>query len=176
MAAGSYLNVVLDEEVSSRTASAGTLIKIHLEKPLELGGVTLAPAGSAGTLKVVAAQKAAAPDRDGTLEIYLEPFPIAGHGSLPLRAVHESLSVEPTAGKGRDLSLPAGAILRARTGATIDATNPAAIAIVAPPPFITNTDPIHSDFTPIPVFTFAPQLPRRPRPSPTPSVSPAPGA
>jgi hypothetical protein len=199
LAAGTILNVILDEEIDSRTASAGTLVKVHLEKPLQLGGVTLAPAGAPGTLKIVAARKAVAPDRDGSLEIYLEPLPLAGHGNLPLRAVREYLSIDVSAGqastneatdlakdiaipghaiyravrKGRDISLPAGSIVAARTDAKIDATNPAAIAIVAPAPFVTNTDPIHSDFTPIPVFTFAPQLPKRPRPSPAPSVAPS---
>jgi hypothetical protein len=199
LAAGTNLNVVLDEEIDSRTASAGRLVKLHLEKALELGGITLAPAGAPGTLMIVGARKAVAPDRDGSLEIYLEPLPLPGHGNLPLRAVREYLTVEVTAGqastneatdlakdiaipghavyrairKGRDISLPAGSIVRARTDATIDATNPAAIAIVAPPPFVTNTDPIHSDFTPIPVFTFAPQLPKRPRPSSAPSAAPS---
>jgi hypothetical protein len=198
LAAGSQLNLVLDEPIDSSSTAAGTLIKLHLEKALEVGGVALAPAGAPGTLKVIGAQKAVAPDRDGTIEIYLQPLPLGAHGSLPLRFVHEYLSVELTAGqtstnqltdlakdvyipghavyrafrKGRDLSLPAGTILRARTGATIDATNPSAIAIVTPPPFVTNNDPIHADFTPIPFFTVAPPPPKRPRPSPTPHVEP----
>ncbi len=172
MAAGTLLDLVLDEAIDSRSTPAGTLVKVHLEKPLEVGGIVLAAAGAPGNLKVVAARKADAPDHDGSLEIYLEPFPLAGHGLLPLRAVAEFLTVEAGAGrKARDLTLPAGSIVRARTGATIDATNPAAIAIIMPAPFVTNTDPIHSDFTPIPLFTFAPAPPKRPRPSPSPSPS-----
>ena len=202
MAAGTSLNLVLDEAIDSRSTPAGALVKVHLEKSLEVGGIVLAVAGAPGTLKVVAARRASAPDRDGALEIYLEPFPLAGHGVLPLRAVAEFLTVEVSAGqastndltdlakdvaipghaiyravrKGRDLTLPAGSIVRARTGATIDATNPAAIAVVIPPPFVTNTDPIHSDFTPIPLFTFAPVPPKRPKPSPSPSASPSPSS
>jgi hypothetical protein len=166
MAAGTLLTVVLDEPIDARTASAGSLVKIHLEKPLELGGVTLAPAGSPGTLKIVAVRKPAAPDRDGSLEFYLEPLPLASKGDLPLRSERETFPSE----------VKAGSILRARTGAAIDATNPAAIAIVTPPPFVTNTDPIHSDFTPIPLFTIAPPPPKRPKATPAATASPSPSA
>lgn len=98
MAAGTLLTVVLDEPLDARTASAGSLVKTHLEKPLELGGVTLAPAGAPGTLKIVAVRKPVAPDRDGSLELYLEPLALAGSGNLPLRSERDIFPSELKAG------------------------------------------------------------------------------
>jgi hypothetical protein len=201
--AGAALEFVLDNPIDSKKTAAGTVVPIHLRKALIVNGTTLAPAGAPASLKVISTRPAVAPDVDGSVRISLEPLALPNRGSLPVRAIHEYITIELTAGqestnsltdaakdifipghvlyknfrKGRELTLPSGSILRALTGATIDASNPAALVITTPPPFVLNTDEPYAAFTPIPLFTVAPPTPRAtasPKPKPTPTLSPAP--
>jgi hypothetical protein len=195
LAPGSPIDFVLDDPVDSKKTSPGTVIRIHLAKALVVGGTQIAPAGTVGTLKVVSTRHAVAPDVDGAVQISLDPLVLPDHGTLPVTATKSYITIEQTAGqastnaledaakdifipghaiyknfrKGRELSLPAGSILRARTAASIDATHPGAIVIATPPPFDLSTDVPHAAFTPIPLYVLPTPFPRS-SPSPSPAA------
>jgi hypothetical protein len=196
---GSILAVVLDDRISSRETPPNTTIRYHLKDALVVGGVTVAPAGSQGTLTVVQGHKAVAPDQDGNVQIALPPF-VTLAGALPVRPIHEYLTIDHTAGqlstrgetdeatdiivpyavlyqvfrRGHDLVLPVGSELRLLTAASISAIDPKNVVIATPPPFILSTDPIHADFTPIPLATVPPPFHRTPSPRPGfPSATPS---
>ena len=188
---GSLLAVVLDDRISSRDTPPNTTIRYHLKDALVVGGVTVAPAGSRGTLTVIQGHKAVAPDQDGNVQIALSPFATLV-GPLPVRPIHEYLTINHTAGqlttrdetdtatdiivpyavlyqvfrRGHDLVLPVGSELRLLTAASISAIDPKNVVIATPPPFILSTDPIHADFTPIPLATVPPPFHRSPSPRP----------
>jgi hypothetical protein len=188
---GSLLAVVLDDRISSRETPPNTTIRYHLKDALVVGGVTVAPAGSRGTLTVIQGHKAVAPDQDGNVQIALPPFATLA-GPLPVRPIHEYLTIDHTAGqlntrgetdtaadiilppyvlyqvfrRGHDLVLPVGSLLHVLTAASISAVNPAKVVIATPPPFILSTDPIHADFTAIPLSTVPPPFHRSPSPRP----------
>jgi hypothetical protein len=188
---GSPIELVLDDRVDSKKTQPGTIVHFHLAKALDVGGVQLAPAGATGTLKVIATRPAVAPDVDGAVQIDLDALPITGHGSLPLTATKSYITVEQTAGqqstnsledaakdilipghsiyrnlrKGRELSLPPGSVLRARTAATISIGAGNTVVIATPPPFVLSTDMPYAAFTPIPLYTL---------PTPPPHGTPAP--
>jgi hypothetical protein len=184
---GSTLEFVLDDKVNSGTIVPGTTVHMHLRAPLVVNGVTLAPAGSPATFAVINARKAHSGDEDGALQIHLDPLALPGRNmSLPIRAYHEYLTVEHTAGQlstleasdtvadifipghyiyhafrsGRQMVLPVGSVLRAETDATIDASQPSHIVFSTPPPFTSNYDVPHADLTAPPFYTPAPMRPR----------------
>jgi hypothetical protein len=199
---GSPIELVLDDPVDSKKTKGGTLIRLHLAKRLVVGGLELASAGAPASLKVVSTQPALAPDIDGSVKIVLDPLLLPGRGSLPVSAAHEYITVELTAGqastnsledaakdifipghvlyrqfrKGRELTLPVGSILRARTAASVDASAAPNIVISTPPPFRLSTDVPHAAFTAIPLYTIPTPLARHspPPPSPTPTPTPVP--
>ncbi|MBC5810562.1 MAG: hypothetical protein GIW95_06885 [Candidatus Eremiobacteraeota bacterium] len=200
---GSPIFFVLDDSFGSNKSQTGQIVHMHLKDALIVNGVTLAAAGAPATLTVVNVHKAAAGNNDGSIQISINPLQLANAGTLPVRANHEFLTIERTSGqqstraatdtvtdvlvpganlynalrKGREYVLPPGAELRALTGATIDASNPNYVAILAPPPLVTNYDVPHTDYTATPVFTPLPPPPRRtpaPKPTPVPTVTPAP--
>ncbi len=200
---GSPLLFVLDEGFSSNKSRKGDIVHMHLRDALIVNGVTLAPAGSPATLTIVNTHRAGSGDEDGSVAINIQPLALPGHGTLPVRAIHEYLTIEHTAGqlatrdatdqvtdifipyaliynafrKGHEYVLGPGTVLRALTNATVDASNPNAIAIVNPAPLVINEDAPHSDYTPAPFYTPAPIAPRRtPSPKPTnpPTPTPAP--
>jgi hypothetical protein len=211
---GSPLYFVLDEKVNSGSTAPGTSIRMHLRDPLVVGGVTLAPAGAPASFTVVETAAAQTGDVDGAIQIHLDPLALPGRDrTLPVRAYHEYLTIEMTAGqlatrgttdtiadvfvpyhalyhalrKGHQMVLPVGSVLRAETDATIDASQPSAIVIGTPPPFISTFDPPHADLTAAPFYTPAPArphplprgkptLPPRPSPSPSPPPAPSPAA
>ncbi len=185
--AGTTLAFVLDDPISSSKTRPGTRIRMHLRDALILSGRTVAAAGSPAGLAIVTTSKAQTGDVDGAVQIYLEPFSLPGRDlKLPLRAYHEYLTVDRTAGElstrsatdqvadvfvpyhilyhmfrpGRQLMLPAGSILRAEADATLDASDPDRLVIATPPPFVSNYDTPHADLTPAPLFTPAPTTPR----------------
>jgi hypothetical protein len=201
---GSPLLFVLDDSVNSASTPTGTIVRMHLLSPLVVNGITLAEAGDRGSFSVVSTRKAQSGDVDGAIQIYVDPLPLpARHLTLPLRAVHEYLTRELTGGqrstraatdtvedvfvpyaflyqvlrKGHQMIMPVGTVLRAETAATIDASNPADVVLATPPPFVSNYDAPHSDLTPAPFFTPAPQFPRGRRGRPTVAPhSPSPAA
>ena len=197
---GSPISFVLEEKVNSATTPPGTVVHMHLEKPLIVGGVTLAPAGAPAEFIVVTTSQAQSGDVDGAIQIHLDPFVLPGRAEpLPIRAFHEFLTVEMTTGqlttraatdqiadvfvpyhaiyhalrKGRQMVLPVGSVLRAETDATIDATHPNALVIATPPPFVSTFDAPHADLTAAPFYTPSPQRPH-PLPKGKPTLPPSP--
>jgi len=200
--AGSPIEFVLDQRVDSKGTQPGSSIPIHLAKPLVVGAVEIAPAGATGTLKVVSTHPALAPDVDGSIRIEIDPLTLPGRGTLPVTPVHEFVNIDRTAGqestggladsavevfvpiyaiakvfrKGRELTLPRGSILRARTDASIDASSPQNVIIATPAPYKLETDVPHAVFTPIPLFTASPSMlnthPRHSRATPGPTPTP----
>lgn len=177
---------------------------MHLKEPVVVNGVTVASIGAPASLVVVMTRRAQSGDVDGAVQIHLDPLVLPSGQKLPLRALHEYLTIELTAGqestraatdmladifipghaiyhafrKGREMVLPAGSVLRAETNATIDARNPHAIVISTPPPFASEYDAPHSDLTPLPFYTPAPQMSphARGRRRAAASSSPSPGS
>jgi hypothetical protein len=197
---GSTLSFVLDDKIDSGSTAPGTKIRMHLKAPLVVNGVEVAAAGSPETMVVLAARKAQSGDIDGAVQIHLDPLPLPGRGlDLPIRAFHEYLTIELTAGQestrsttdsiadvfipghilyhafrpGRQLVLPAGSVLRAQTAATVDASNTHAVVLSTPPPFTSSYDTPHADLTPAPIYTPAPDRPR-PLPKGKPTLPPTP--
>lgn len=187
---GSTLLLVLDDKIDSGATKPGTIIHMHLRAPLVVNGAAIAPAGTPATLAIVTTRHAQSGDIDGAVQIHLDPIALPGRSeALPVRANHEYLTIELTAGqqatrgttdtiadifvpyhvlyhafrRGRQLVLPVGSVLRAQTGATIDASDPKAIVVTTPPPFVSTYDAPHADLTPSPYYTPAP-LPPRPLP------------
>jgi hypothetical protein len=195
---GSPIDFVLEDSMSSSKSREGQTIRMRLRNALIVNGVVLAKAETPATLKIGSVHRAAAGNNDGSLQIAIQPLELENHKTLPIRANHEYLTVEHTGGqlatrattdtitdifvpgavlfnalrKGRDFVLPPGAILRAQTAATIDATDPKAIAIVIPHPAVLSSDQPHSDFTPAPMFTPIPVPTKKPKATPKPTAAP----
>jgi len=199
LALGSPIDFVLVEAIDSSRDVAGMVIPLRLKSALVVNGVTIAEEGATTTLHIISSRKAAAPDIDATMQISLDPLPIAGGKALPLRLTHEFLSIDRSAGsestreltdtamvtvfmptallimtrKGSDVKIKAGATFQAITAASIDATNPKQIVLSAPHSLILSNDPPHVDLTP-PPFYLAHPAPPRPTPTPKPSPTPKP--
>ena len=198
---GSPLEFVLENKIDSRTTAPGTVVHLRLRSTLAVNGVTIAPAGTPGTMTVLSTRKAASGDEDGAIAIHLDPLAIPGRATpLPVRANHEFLTVERSGGElatrdttdtvgdifipfhvlyhvfrsGRQMVLPEGAVLRAQTAATIDASDPHAVVFSTPPPFASTYDVPHADLTAAPLYTPAPNRPR-PLPKGKPTLPPTPG-
>jgi outer membrane biosynthesis protein TonB len=137
----------------------------------------------------------------GIVQVHFEPLELPGIGPLPVRAIHEYLTIDMSAGQvatqssadvigdifvpyysffqvfrpGHDFVLPAGSTFRAETAAAVDARDANAVTIATPPPIVTNFDPPHSDFRPPPIYTMIPTPSPKPKPTrrpPTPSPEP----
>ena len=196
---GSPLLFVFDDKVDSGSTKPGTTVHLHLKEPLVVNGVTLAPAGTPETLAVITTRKAHSGDEDGAIQVHLDPLQLPGRGALPVRAYHEYLTIERTAGEystrdvtdtiadvfipghilyrafrsGRQFVLTPGAILRAETDVTIDARDPRHVVFATPPPFVSTFDTPHADLTPAPFYTPAPERPH-PLPKGKPTLPPTP--
>lgn len=189
--------------MSSGKSQAGQVVHMHLQSALIVNNVTLAPEGTPATLTIISIHRAAASDNDGSVQIFIQPLSLPGVGMLPIRAHREYLTVEHTGGqlstrdttdtitdifvpgaafynilrKGHEIVLPVGSVLRALTGATVDAGNPQAVAIIPPPPMVKNFDVPHSDLTAAPFYTPLPPPPKatpKPRPTKVPTPEPVP--
>jgi len=199
---GSIIFFVLDDGINSGTTPPGTTVHMHLKTPIVVNGVTVAPAGTPATFAVITTRKAESGDEDGAIQIHLDPLTLPGRDlQLPVRALHEYLTRELTAGQeatrsttdtigdifipyhalyhalrpGHQMVLPAGSVLRAETAASIDASNPRAIVLATPPPFTSTYDVPHADLTAAPFYTPAPMRPR-PLPKGKPTLPPKPAA
>ncbi|GAC1542304.1 MAG: hypothetical protein NVS3B16_07110 [Vulcanimicrobiaceae bacterium] len=195
---GSTILLVLDDKIDSGSTKSGTIVRMHLRAPLIANGATIAPAGTPATLAIVSTRGARSGDVDGAVQIHLDPIALPGHAeALPVRAYHEFLTIERTAGqdatrgttdtladifvpyhmlyhafrRGRQLVLPPGSVLRAQTGATIDASDPKAFVLTTPPPFVSTNDVPHADLTAPPYYTPAPGRPK-PLPKGKPTLPP----
>jgi hypothetical protein len=209
LAYGSTLLFVLDDKIDSHATRPGTTIHLHLKDALVVNGVVLAAAGAPETLEIVNTHAAASGDNDGSVEIHLDPFVLPKTGlSVPIRAYHEYLTKERSAGNiatrdttdtigdifipyhvlyhvfrpGQQFVLQPGTLMKTEIAVTIDASNPKAVVLTTPPPFESTYDVPHSDLTPQPLYTPAPERPHPlphgrptlpPSPVPTPSASSA---
>ena len=197
---GSTILLVLDDKIDSGSSKPGTIIHMHLREPLVVNGANVAAAGTPATLEIVTTRHAQSGDVDGAVQVHLDPIALPGrHEALPVRAYHEYLTIELTSGqratrsttdtiadifvpyhviyhafrRGRQLVLPVGSVLRAQTGATIDARDPKAIVLTSPPPFVSTNDEPHAELTPPPFYTPAPARPK-PLPKGKPTLPPTP--
>ncbi len=197
---GSIVYFVLDDSVNSGTTVPGTTIHMHLQSPIVVNGVTVAPAGAPATFAVITTRKASSGDEDGAIEIHLDPLDLPGRNmQLPVRALHEYLTRELTSGQeatrqttdtlgdifipyhvlyhalrpGHQMVLPVGSVLRAETAATIDASDRRTIVLATPPPFSSTYDVPHADLTAAPLYTPAPMRPK-PLPKGKPTLPPKP--
>jgi hypothetical protein len=186
LAYGSTLLFVLDDKIDSRSTRPGTTIRLHLKDALVVNGVALAPAGAPETLEIVNTHAAASGDNDGSVEIHLDPFVLPKPAlSVPIRAYHEYLTKERSAGNiatrdttdtigdifipyhvlyhvfrpGQQFVLEPGTVMKTEIAVTIDASNPQAVVLTTPPPFESTYDMPHSDLTPQPLYTPAPERP-----------------
>ena len=194
--AGTSEMLVLDQSIDSATTQPGATIPAHLRNAIVLHETVLARAGAPVRLRVTQTRRAGA-GVGGQIVLRVEPLELAGGIALPLQLVHRALTPVLVAANpqdvalplkekpkaGADLMLPPGTLLRARTSATLDASNPNQTKVTSPPPYTFSTDQPYAAFTPIPLYTlnphYTPPPGRRrgkaaPKPSPSPSPSPTP--
>jgi hypothetical protein len=199
----SSLIFVLDEPISSKGSKTGDLVAVHLKNALTVGGRTLAPAGTAGKIKITDVRHAGNGDVYGFVDIFFEPLVLPDGRTLPLRAAVARLSPRDTAGhestvefedtvgdifvpyyvlwqimrKGKNFVLKAGSELPARTEATLTALPNGIVAIQTPQPPQTSTSVPKSSFPVEPEATpFGPYggaKKAHASPSPTPWPTPA---
>jgi len=200
----SDLKFVLDDPISSKATQAGQIIRAHLKDALDVGGHVVAPAGTAGKIRIIAVSHADIGDVYGFVDIYFEPLELPDGRTLPIRAPVARLSPHVTAGhestveledtiedqvvpfhwlyhifrKGKNFVLNAGSEIPARTEATLTALPNGTVAIETPRPLSQELYTPKSSFPVEPVATpFGPAAGKRPTPSPTPWPTPAwPGA
>jgi hypothetical protein len=199
----SGLLFVTDDPISSKSSHVGEMVKVHLKNDLAVGGRTVAPAGTAGAVRIVAVSHADIGDVYGFVDIYFEPLRLPDGRALPLRAPIARLAPHVTAGhestveledtvedqvipfhwlyhilrKGKNFVLNPGAEIPARTEATLTALPNGTVAIETPLPPVTSMSVPNSSFPVEPVATpFGPAAGKRqphPSPSPTPWATPA---
>ncbi|MEO6913663.1 MAG: hypothetical protein ABI182_06545 [Candidatus Baltobacteraceae bacterium] len=201
--AGTSLFFVLDDRIDSAHSRAASIARIHLKDALVLGGVTIAPAGSPGEIRIVDTAAAQIGNVDGSVDIYFEPLKLRDGQFVPLSTPSSHLTIQMTAGaaetagiedtikniiipyhflysafrKGSNLVLGPGTLIRAHTAARIDASKPGIVSISSPPPFTTDIEKPYSAFSPSPFATVPPTLPPNPpKPKPSPSAVPTPSA
>jgi hypothetical protein len=195
---GTPLAFVLDGTISSASSKAGQIVQAHLQAPIVVGGVTLAPAGTPAQIKIVDASPASNPDIYGYVDIFVRPMTLPDGRVLPLHAQathlnvnvsagHEStVDVEDTIGdiyaptllyhifrKGRNFTLAPGAKINLRTQATIVALGNGAVAIQTPMPLAIDQDTPRSSFRAMPMATVNPSY-RPPLPTPRDALTPGP--
>lgn len=193
--AGTPEVIVLDHTINTAQIEPGDIVPAHLRQAIVLRGKTLAQAGTQVHL-IVTEVRRSGNGVSGEVLLRAEPLRLNDDLSLPVRLMHPALSpllvlangddvtvpakARSELRQGTELILPAGTLLRARTAATVDATNAEKMVVVTPPPFTISTERPYSAFTPIPLTTYNPKFftpaPRRgrhgrPTPSPSPSSS-----
>ena len=195
LSTGSVETIVLDHAVSTADLEPGAIVPAHLRDAIVLRGKTLAKAGAPVQLFVTEVRRAGN-GVGGEVVLRVEPVHLGDELSLPMRLLHPALSstlvlanpddiVLPAKDKnlpirGSDLTLLPGTQLRARTTATVDATDPNKTVLATPLPYTLSKERPYAAFTPIPLTTYDPKAftpaPRRRRGKPTPSPSPSPSA
>ncbi len=201
--------LVLDAALSSATLSRNQVVKAHLRDDIKVGNQTIASAGSPVLIDIVGAQGAKSEDNYGYVDIALEPLQLKDGSLLPLRAPtshitdyvsagHQAtVGVEDTIGdifipghiiyrairKGRNVTIAAGSLLRARTIGTVSIDATGAIAVATPRPISMPASAPAGDFKPLPFYTQPPvrhpnarATPYHPTPTPEPTATPTPDA
>jgi hypothetical protein len=198
---GSELIFLLEHDVNSGLVQTGTTVAMRLKAPIVLNGLTIADAGTQTIVRVLSAHRATSGMVDGNMQIAIDPLPLKGGLSLPIRLTHEMISVQHSAGeqstqdlqdmagmlvfpgyifyralrKGKDVILEAGTPVRAFTAAALDARDPSVVVVTTPMPLIVNSDPVHAEFSPaafVAAPTPHPRPTRTPKPSPSPPMTP----
>jgi hypothetical protein len=184
---GSPLAFILDGEISSSGSKAGDIVKAHLEKPLVLDGVTVAPEGSPIEIRVNDASPATNPDIYGFVDIYFRPFALPDGRLVPLHARISHLNVNISAGhestseaentvgdmwtptllfhvfrKGRNFKAEAGARVTGITDASVVVAKNGNVAIETPAPLVLDAETPISSFRAVPMATvnasYSPKL------------------
>lgn len=187
----SSLFVVLDEPISSRL-KAGTIVRAHLRDPIVLENRTIAAAGTPVEIEVYEVTPAHMGNEDGSVDIYFRPLTLADGKSVPLTTPTGHIDPHVSVGqyntratvdtvgdifipghyiyhmlrKGRDVTLGAGTVLRARTAASVMVSHQG-LVVATPHPFLTVTDTPHPAFSPAPMYTPPGFHPITPKPSPS---------
>jgi hypothetical protein len=201
---GSTIDLVLEGTISSGSSKANDVVQAHLKNAIVIMGTTVAAAGAPVRIRIVDAKPADNPDIYGYVDIYMFPLLLANGAEIPIRppsthlnvdisAGHEStVGIEDTVGdiftpgllfhvfrKGRNFVLEPGAVIHARTQATIALSRSGTVSVVTPAPMIIDAQTPHSSFNAMPLSTPAEidkrklqmptENPYSPFPSPTPT-------
>lgn len=147
--AGTRVQVILKETVSSNSSKSGQKVALELSEPIVIDGATVVPAGAKGTAEVVDAGPARMGGGQGKLQVSGRTLEINGvivriRGLNMLRAgeglvgasTAVSVFISPLASiaiRGGDIEIPAGTIGEARIALDIDVPLPAASAAALKP-------------------------------------------
>jgi hypothetical protein len=174
----STLSFVLDGTISSATSNINEVVQAHLKDALILNGTTIIAAGTPARIRIIGVKRAENPDIYGFVDIYFYPLALPSGETIPLRAPASHLSVNDSAGhestvgvedtvgdiftptlllhvfrKGRNFTLEPGAMVHARTQATVTLGSDGAVAIVTPAPVVLDAQTPHSTFNAVPLST-----------------------
>jgi hypothetical protein len=201
------LIVVLDDKISSEYSKTGDLVRAHLHDPIVVDGMTVAPAGSPVVIRVLRAARAQSSDYYGSVDIAFMPLHLSNGQDLPLRAptphlaAYDTVGHESTVGveedvtdiflpvgmlyqairKGRNITLGAGSMIRARTVATVSVAG-GVVTVATPSPIAPVTDVPAVSYHGMPFNDLPSPAPGRSRrrgaasPTPQPSASASIGA
>jgi len=178
------------------------MVRVHLKSPIVVSGKTVAPAGTAGQIRIVNVSGADIADKYGFVDIFFEPLALPDGRVLPLRAPttrleprvssgHETtVEAEDTVGDifvpyyelwqifrhGKNFVLKTGSEVPAQTEATITAQANGTIAIVTPRPLPQGSEVPDATFPLSPLATPLPTAEPIPKVRATPSgtASPSP--
>jgi len=202
----SSVMIVLDDAIGSAISQRNQVARAHLKDALSIGGTVLAPAGTPVSVDIIGSSGAKSGDVYGYVDISIEPIVLSDGSRLPLRAPYSHLTQNTTAGheatvgvedtigdifipghmiyrlmrKGRNVTLPAGSILRTRTLGSVSINARGEVAIATPAPVSMPSSAPVSDFRPLPFATQSIQHPNtratpyRATPEPTDSPTPSP--
>ena len=180
----SSLIFVLDDPISSETTRTGSTVRAHLRDALIVNGVTVAPAGTPTTIRILHSARAQAGDYYGYVDIAFVPLHLPDGQDLPLRAptahlaAYDTVGHEDTVGveedvtniilpigmlyqairKGRNVTLHPGDMLRARTVGTVQVTDGIAV-ISTPAPIAALAEPPATSFHAMPFVDLPAQVP-----------------
>jgi hypothetical protein len=184
---GSQLAFILDGEISSSSSKAGDVVKAHLEKPLVVDGITVAPEGTPIEIKVTDASPATNPDIYGFVDIFFRPLTLPDGRVMPMHARISHLNVNVSSGhettaeaentigdewyptlllhvfrKGRNFKAEPGARVTGITDASIVVAKNGKVAIETPAPLVLDAETPMSSFRAVPMATvnatYSPKL------------------
>jgi len=190
---------MLDDAISSSSSKTNAIVRAHLKDALVVGGTTVAPAGTPVLIRILRASGAKSGDVYGYVDIAFEPLHLPDGQDVMLRAPISHLTiyssgghdatvgVEDTVGeifipayilyaatrKGRNVNLPAGTTIRARTIERVETNLQGAVVVKTPAPLTIPIGVPAPDYQPLPLAIVATPHPHvRNTPAPTPFPSP----
>jgi hypothetical protein len=187
----STLVFVLEGTISSGSSKTGDLVQAHLQNDIVVGGQTVAPAGTKVQIRILDAKPAENPDIYGFVDIAFGGLTLPDGNVIPLRPPASHLEVNVSAGhqstaaventigdmwgptllfhifrKGRNFTLEPGALIKARTEATINIAPNGSVAITTPAPLVLEAETPHATFKSAPLATPNPDFhPQHPAPT-----------